>query len=81
MPGEALGPGDDTFAHDPTTNRTWMVYSSVAPGPGDLRLVSTRLAYSDDGGETFLGVRAVANTSTNRNAAPVATGHGTRGAA
>ncbi len=47
------GIGDASFALDPGGARTWMSYSSVAPGPDNLVLVSTRLAYSDDGGTTF----------------------------
>ena len=47
------GAGDASFAVDPDGTRTWMSYSSVAPGPGSLELVSTRLAYTDDGGATF----------------------------
>ncbi len=49
----ANGVGDASFALDPNGVRTWMSYSSVAPGPGDFGLVSTRLAYTDDGGTTF----------------------------
>lgn len=60
---EAEGAGDPSFAADPASDRLWMTYSSVALGPSDLGLVSTRLAYSDDGGATFCDA-GVINAST-----------------
>jgi hypothetical protein len=57
LAGGGQGVFDASFAADPAGGRTWMVYSSVAPGPGSgaaaLRLISTRLGHTDDGGATF----------------------------
>lgn len=55
LPGtEPNGVFDLDFAHDPETDTLWAVYSGVT-GPAGDGLVSTHLAYSDDGGATWCG--------------------------
>ncbi len=43
---------DPSLALDPATQRLWMSYSGVT-GPAGSGAVSTHLAYSDDGGDTW----------------------------
>jgi len=49
---EPNGVFDPSLALDPETQRLWMSYSGVT-GPAGSGAVSTHLAYSDDGGDTW----------------------------
>lgn len=53
--GVSEGRIDPSVEHDPTTGRTWLVYSGVVGGPfvGRPFRISQRLAYSDDGGASW----------------------------
>lgn len=46
------GPYDPSVATDPESGRVWMVYSRVV-GPAGEGMVSTHLAFSDDGGASW----------------------------
>ncbi len=53
LPGaEPNGVFDPNLAYDPASGRLWITYSGVT-GPAGSGLVSTHLAYSDDGGDSW----------------------------
>ena len=54
----ARGIFDPSIALDPGSGRLWMSYSAVDPSamwPANVNVVATRLAYSDDNGQTWTG--------------------------
>ena len=57
MPHPSAGAFDPSLADTPAGERAWMSYSAVDPSPRwpqkNTRTITTRLAYSDDGGRTW----------------------------
>ncbi|MEM7604332.1 MAG: hypothetical protein AAF411_03170 [Myxococcota bacterium] len=58
LPGDDNGVFDPSVAFDPRTSRLWMSYSSVDGAAGEGR-ISTWLAFSEDGGDTWCGAQRI----------------------